>query len=173
MILSPALLAAAADPFPAPKTPTGVLRISCRQGECYWQQIQRIERVRGAKGEVLRKLTSRTGLSTHDLYREPPSRYSKRIRVQWKAAPAVEYVLCSKRRSATIFESDGAFVVTRLGLANLGGYENAAAALYMHACHNLARERWSEKRMPGMGYGRQRGKQDRYPTLAAALATLR
>lgn len=173
MILSLALLAVAPDPFSVPKTPTGVLQISCRQGECRWQQIRRIERVRGGGGEVLRKLTSRSGMSTHDVYRTPPARYSPRLRIAWEAAPRVEYVLCSKRRPATVFESDGEFLVTRLGLANLGGYEYSAATLYMQVCHNIAPGRWNEKQMPRMGYRDTRGRQDRYATLEAALASLR
>jgi len=174
MILSFALLAAAApDPFPAPKTPTGVLQISCRQGECMWQQIRTIERVRAGGGEVLRKLTSRAGTSTHGVMANPPRRYSPRLRIAWEKAPRVEYVLCSKHRPTTIFESDGEFVVTRLQLADLAGYEYAAATLYMQICHNIAPGRWSEKQMARMGYGEVRNRQDRYRTLAAALAAVR
>jgi hypothetical protein len=172
MILSLALLAAP-DPFPAPKVPTAVLQISCRQGECYWQQIKKIERMRAGGGEVLRKLTSRVGKSTHNVYRDPPARYSPRLRIGWERAPKVEYVLCSKRRPATVFWSDGEAVVTRLGLADLGGYEYSAAALYAQVCHNIAPGKWSEKAAPRLGYGKKRGQQDRYPTLAQALASLR
>ncbi|MBX3565312.1 MAG: hypothetical protein KF730_12145 [Sphingomonas sp.] len=173
MILSLALLAAVPDAFPAPKTPTGVLRISCRQGECGWQQIKSIERVRGGNGEVLRKLTSRSGNSVHGAFGDPPRRYTPRLRVKWDTAPRVEYVLCSKRRPTVIFPSDGEFVVHRLGLTNLGGYEYASATLYMQVCHNVAPDRWSEKQAARMGYSRQAGRQDEYKTLAAALATLR
>ncbi|MES2987577.1 MAG: hypothetical protein V4808_06710 [Pseudomonadota bacterium] len=173
MIVSLALFAIAPTPFPAPKTPTGVLQISCRQGECRWQRISKIERVRAGGGEVLRKLTSRSGFSTHGAFGDPPKRFSPRLRVQWDKAPRVEYVLCSKRRPTVIFHSDGEFVVHRLGLASLGGYEYATATLYMQACHNLAPGRWSEKQVPSMGYGGQRGQQDEYRTLTAALATLR
>lgn len=173
MILSLALLATAADPFPAPKTPTAVLRISCRQGECAWQQIKSIERVRSGKGEVLRKLTSRAGMSTHGAFGDPPRRYSPRLRVKWEAAPRIEYVLCSKLRPTVIFPSDGEFVVHRLGLTNLGSYEYASATLYMQVCHNIAPDRWSEKQAGKMGYDKQAGRQDEYKSLAAALATLR
>lgn len=172
-MLSLALLALAPDPFPAPKTPTAVLQMSCRQGECFWQQIRSIERVRGDNGEVLRKLSGRAGTSTHGVQRDPPLRYSPRIRIDWEQAPRHEYVLCSKRRPTTVFESDGEFLVTRLGLSDLGGYEYAAATLYMQVCHNIAPGRWSEKQMPKMGYGKTRGRQDRYTTLDAALASLR
>ncbi|RYY25597.1 MAG: hypothetical protein EOP62_13340 [Sphingomonadales bacterium] len=173
MILSIALLAIAPDPFPAPKTPTAVLQISCRQGECAWQQIRSIERVSSDGGEVLRKLTSRAGTSTHGVRRNPPAHYSPRLRIDWERAPKQEHVLCSKRRPTMVFESDGEFVVTRLGLADLGGYEYAGAALYMQVCHNLAPGRWNEKQIAKLGYGGKRGQQDRYPTLSAALASLR
>ncbi|HEX8303014.1 hypothetical protein [Sphingomonas sp.] len=173
MILSLALLALAPDPFPAPRTPTAVLQISCRQGECRWQKIQRIERMRGGNGEVLRKLTSRAGMSVH-LNGRIPARYSPRLRIEWERAPKIEYVLYSKRRPTTIFGSaDSEFVVTRLGLGDMAGYEYAGGTLYMQICHNIAPSRWTERQIQKLGYGKKRGVQDRYPTLAEALAALR
>lgn len=171
-----ALALMAADPFPAPVTPTATLQISCRQGECHWQQIRRIERVRrGASGEVLRRLVSRAGRSAHPGDRMPPDRYSPGLRIEWAAAPRIEYALCSTRRPATIFRSasNGDYVVTHLGLRNMAGYEYAAGTLYLRACHNLSLANWSENRTLQRGYPETRGRQDRFRTLDAALAALR
>ena len=83
---------------------------------------------------------------------------------------------CHRRKiftSQNLITNIDEFRVTRLGLANMGGYEYAAGALYMQACHNLAPGRWNEKQVPRMGYREARGRQDRYPTLAQALAAVR
>jgi hypothetical protein len=167
------LLAAAPDSFPLPAAPGPVLRMSCRQGECMWQQFRKIERVRAGKTEVLRKITSRIGRSTYSVYGSPPP-WSRKLRLAWERAPRVEYVRCSKRRPATAFwdADDREWVVTRLHLSNLGGYEYAAANLYMQVCHALGPDRWSERRIPRMGYREAAGGQDRYKTLAEMLRAM-
>jgi hypothetical protein len=160
------------DPFPAPRTPTPVLRISCRQGECQWQQIKTIERVRAGR-EMLRKVTSRTGSSTYSVYKNPPA-WSRKLRIAWQKAPSIDYVLCSKRRPATAFwdKDERKWIVTSLDLTGLGGYQYAAATLYMKVCHNLGPGRWSERRNPRLGYGKTPSGQERYATVAEMMKAL-
>lgn len=162
--------AIAPDPFPAPKTPTAVFALSCRQGECQWRQIRGIERVRGSADEVLRKVTSRAGSSTHSVYGKPPSRPPANL--SWEAEPGVDYVLCSKRRPATAFRSDGEWVLTRLKLTDLAGYQYSAANLYFQVCHGLAPGKWSEKQVAKLGYGDSPSGQDRHATVEALLKAL-
>ncbi len=169
-----ALLAlTAADPFPPPKTPTPVLLIGCRQGECQWQRITRIEPMRARAGEALRKASGTTGGSTYrDL--DAPTRFSPRIRIAWKHQARTDYVLCSKRRPALLsWDADERmYLLTRLSMTDLPGYQYAGATLYMNVCHGLASGRWSEGKLPAMGYRAQQGDQRRYKTLAAALRAL-
>jgi hypothetical protein len=170
--LAPLLLAAAPEPFPAPRTPGGVVRMSCRQGECMWQQLQKIERVRGDRASVLRKVSSRTGRSTYSVDGSPPA-YGPRVRIAWER-PGTDYVLCSKRRPATAFwdADEKQWIVTRLNLTDLGGYQYAAANLYMLVCHNIAPARWSERGMRHMGYGATPSDQTRHAKLAEMLRAL-
>lgn len=171
LVALPLLTAVLPDPFPAPKTPTAVFALSCRQGECQWRQIRSIERVRGTADEALRKVTSRSGSSTHSVYGKPPSRPPANL--AWDAEPAVDYVRCSKRRPATGFRSDGGeWVLTRLKLTDLAGYQYSAANLYLQVCHGIAPGKWTEKQVAKLGYGDAPSGQDRLATEAALLKAM-
>jgi hypothetical protein len=168
----PLLLAAAPDPFPAPRTPTAVLQISCRQGQCVWQQLMKIERIRASNGEVVRKVTSRVGRSTHSVYGNPPARAPKNT--EWERGPGIDYVRCSKRRpaTATYDAEDRDWRVTQFNLTDLGGYQYGAATLYMQVCHNVAPGKWRENRMGRLGYGKTASDQSRYGTEREMLKAL-
>lgn len=169
-----ALLAlTAADPFPPPRTPTPVLLIGCRQGECQWRRIAGIDPMPARAGEALRKVRGTWGNSTYrDL--NAPTRYNPRIRIAWDRRPRTDYVLCSKRRPAILsWDADErVWLLTQLSMTDLPGYQYAGATLYMNVCHGLTSGRWSETRLPAMGYRARPGDQQRYATLAEAMRAL-
>jgi hypothetical protein len=162
--------------FVSPRTPTPILRIECRQGECYWEQIKTIEDVRSDKGEVLKKVTSRTGSSFYSTEKlEAPEAYDKSIKVDWDAAPRTAYVLCSKTRptEARWDLEEETHLVTTLDVVNPGGYEVSGTNFYLQVCHGIAPGSASEEQVKRLGYGAIKSDQRQLDTLDEVMAFLK
>lgn len=111
-----------------------VLPGGCRQGECSWLKVIRIERVRSnAQGE-LRRVIGRRGSSRYD--GEPPRAYRAGVRVAWDRRERAEYAFCSRRRPAYAFPDEDGYILHYLDLFDLAGYQMASAAMYMRICHD-------------------------------------
>lgn len=161
--------------FISPKLPTPVLQIECRQGECYWDQITAIEDVRKGKGETLKKVTSKSGTSYYSLEKlDPPSEYSKSVKVEWEPEPRVGYVLCSKTRPTDVTwdKDEKQFLVTTLSVADPGGYQVSAVNLYLQICHDIAPGKADAAAIAKLGYGSTSGDQVRMPTLDDVMKAL-
>lgn len=114
-----------------------VILSGCRQGECAWLRVTRIETAaRNAHG-ALRRLTGRRGTSR---YRNgiPPSAYGRTVRVTWDARDRSEYAFCSTERPAHAFPDgdSGRYILHYLDLFALAGYQMSSATIYMRACHD-------------------------------------
>jgi hypothetical protein len=128
-----AILTVALLPMPA-LAADRVLPGGCRQGECSWLRVTRIERVRAnAQGE-LRRVTGRRGTSRYD--GEPPRAWRPRLRVDWDRDARAEYAFCSVRRPAYAFPSGDGYILHYLDLFDLAGYQMASARMYMRICHD-------------------------------------
>jgi hypothetical protein len=115
-----------------------VLLASCRQGECAWLHVSRVERVSGDRHGELRRLVGRSGTTTHGMA-DPPSRYSRRLRVAWEDEDRSDYVFCSREQPAYAFPDEGGrHIAHYLDLFDLAGYQYASATLYLRVCHDRA-----------------------------------
>jgi hypothetical protein len=113
-----------------------VLLGGCRQGECRWMRVVRIESVSTVPQGELRRLTVRSGGSRYE--DEAPERYSDAVRVEWDAADHREYAFCSRDRPAYAFPDDsGGYILHYLDLFDLAGYQLASAQSYARICHDL------------------------------------
>ena len=102
---------------------------SCRQGQCLWQRVVRLER----SGDIVR-LQSRRGTSVHLDGRLP--RRARDARIEWQSADRSDIVRCSRQSPAFAFESEaGRFVVHFLDFHALAGYQYASASSYWRLCH--------------------------------------
>ena len=127
-----AILALVLLPFPA-WAAERILPGGCRQGECSWLRVARIERVRAnAQGE-LRRVTGHRGTSRYD--GEPPLVWRAGLRVDWDRRARSEYAFCSRQRPAYAFPSGDGYILHYLDLFDLAGYQMASAAMYMRICH--------------------------------------
>jgi hypothetical protein len=128
-----AILALAVLSMPAPAADR-VLQGGCRQGECSWLRVARIERVRGnAEGE-LRRVTGRRGTSRYG--GEPPRAWRAHLGVAWEPQERAEYAFCSRRRPAYAFPGGDGYILHYLDLFDLAGYQMASARMYMRICHD-------------------------------------
>jgi hypothetical protein len=110
------------------------LRTGCRQGECAWLKVRRVETVRSVRQGRLVRLTALAGTSTHLDGNIPAG--PARADIQWEKADRADYAFCSTRRPAFAFPSDqGGLIVHFLDLFDLGGYQITSASLYMRLCH--------------------------------------
>jgi hypothetical protein len=112
-----------------------VLVAGCRQGECRWSRVVRLERVATVPQGELRRLVARGGTS---LYQdEAPEAYGDAVPIQWEAADRSEYAFCSQSRPAFAFPGDdGSYLLHYLDLFDLAGYQLASARAYMRICHD-------------------------------------
>ena len=156
-----------------PETPLPALSgqtvlAGCRQGECGWLRIARLEPAGSfAQGE-LRRLTARRGTSLHPDGELPET--ARDAEIEWQAH-RVDYAFCSVERPAYAFESDdGGWVVHFLDLFDLAGYQFGSAGLYARVCHGsdgLPPEEW----LTALGYRPgTRSDQVEAPDLAAMTA---
>lgn len=123
--------------FAMPALAGRVMVAGCRQGECSWLRIGRLERVsRTARGE-LRRLTQVRGTSR---YGEEGASASERHRppIEWEHQSRTDYIFCSRARPAYAFPDDDgrSYLIHYLDLFDLGGYQQSSALLYMRVCHN-------------------------------------
>jgi hypothetical protein len=126
---------AASDDRAAAGAPGGeIVRSGCRQGECAWLRVARIETVETRPEGTLRRIDARRGRSVH-LDGKIPSKPDE-AEIEWEEADRSDFAFCSTRRPAYAFPgAQGGLIVHFLDLFDLGGYQMASASLYMHACH--------------------------------------
>jgi hypothetical protein len=138
-MLSPALAACAAGtggpPAAAAEGSGSIVRAGCRQGECSWLRIVRIEDVEAVPEGRLRRIVARHGTSLYPSGAVPghPPRSTR-----WAAADRSDYVFCSTVRPAYAFPDEtGGLIVHFLDLHDPAGYQLGSARLYMRFCHGL------------------------------------
>lgn len=106
----------------------------CRQGECGWLRVVRVEGAGTFPQGELKRMAIRRGTSLH-----PDGNIPERAsdaRIEWQAADRSEYAFCSTQRPAYAFpDEEGGLVVHFLDLHDLGGYQMGSARLYMRFCH--------------------------------------
>ena len=106
----------------------------CRQGECAWLRVLRVEPAGRVPQGALVRMRVRRGSSTH-LDGSLPSRPGQ-ARIEWEQGEGVRYAFCSVRRPAFAFARRGeGLIVHFLDLFDLGGYQQSSARLYMRLCH--------------------------------------
>jgi len=164
-----------ASAYTAPATPTPILLIGCRQGECGWEEITGLADGENLGAGVLRTVTSRSGKSVHLGDAAIPEAYGKDIVIEWKPA-AESYMLCSKTRPTEIsWQADEkTFLVTTFDLADPAGYQVSGTTFYMEVCHGLAPGKWTAEDLKRLGYRAPvKPGQERLATLDAVRAYLR
>jgi hypothetical protein len=113
-----------------------ILLSGCRQGQCAWVRVVRLETVTVAARGELRRLVGRSGMSLFN--DEAPDSYSASVRVRWAAQDRSSYAFCSTARPAYAFPDDeGHLYLHYLDLFDLAGYQTASATMYMRICHDL------------------------------------
>jgi hypothetical protein len=154
--LAPALALSACAPAAendraAAAVPAGqVIQSGCRQGECAWLRLVRVEKVEARPEGELRRIVARRGRSVH-LDGELPSGPSNAA-IEWEEKDGAQYVFCSTRRPAFAFPGEGGgLIVHFLDLFDLGGYQMASASLYMRFCHDDAGLP-DEEKLRSLGY---------------------
>jgi hypothetical protein len=111
-----------------------ILRTGCRQGECAWLKVRRVETVKSVRQGRLVRLTARAGTSIHLDGNIPAG--PAHAGIQWERADRADYAFCSTRRPAFAFPGNhGGLIVHFLDLYDLGGYQMTSASLYMRLCH--------------------------------------
>jgi hypothetical protein len=128
-----------------------ILPVACRQGECVWLRVARVETVTATPRGELRRLTGRGGRS---LYRdEAPEAYGASVPVRWEAEDRSSYAFCSAERPAYAFPDEtGALVLHYLDLFDLGGYQMASARMYLLVCHDLPFDGEDAAPLRSLGY---------------------
>ncbi|HWT13990.1 MAG TPA: hypothetical protein VN231_14645 [Allosphingosinicella sp.] len=124
---------------PLPRLAGRTLLAGCRQGECGWMRIVRVESaVRRPEGE-LRRMTVRKGRSVHPDGRLPDDESDAAI--EWEANDGVDYAFCSAQRPAYAFSGGdgGGLTVHFLDLFDLAGYQQVSGGLYLRLCHGRER----------------------------------
>jgi len=131
-----ALLAAllAATPAVARPGPGQVILSGCRQGECSWLRVLRVENAGRVPQGALIRMGARRGTSTHLDGNLPVG--ARGTRIEWEPGEGGSYAFCSVRRPAFAFARAGErLLVHFLDLFDLGGYQEASGRLYMRLCH--------------------------------------
>ena len=109
-------------PEPLPALDGQIVRSGCRQGECGWLQVVRLERAETHPQGELRRITVRRGTSLHpdgDLTEDP-----EQAGIEWDEGERAEYAFCSRERPAYAFPGDdGGWIVHFLDLFDSGGYQ--------------------------------------------------
>lgn len=134
----------------AASTADRIVQIGCRQGQCTWLKVARVETVQTLSQGELRRIVGRRGTSVHRDGKLPSS--PSKAGIEWEAEEGEEYAFCSAQRPAYAFESDSQGVLIHfLDLFALGGYQYASARLYMRFCHGLE-ELPDEPALAALGY---------------------
>ncbi|HYI64517.1 MAG TPA: hypothetical protein VEW71_06485 [Allosphingosinicella sp.] len=138
-LLDPRHGEAAAQTPSLPDLAGRVLEPSCRQGQCRWLRVVRLETVSATARGELRRLVARGGSSRYG--DEAPQAYSAAVPVRWEAQDRADYAFCSIERPAYAFPGEpgetGGLVLHYLDLFDLGGYQLSSATMYMRLCHDL------------------------------------
>jgi len=136
-LLAFALLCACASSAPEEPRATASLegrtvRPGCRQGECSWVRVARVETQTSVPEGELRRIVARSGRSTH---RGDLPRRAADADIAWESSDSERFVFCSTQRPAFAFPGDGGLIVHFLDLFDLAGFQLSSAALYMTFCH--------------------------------------
>jgi hypothetical protein len=138
---------ASSAPAALPNLAGRVLLAGCRQGECGWVRIVRLESVSATPRGELRRITLRRGLSAGSGDSPDPAN------VEWEAADRADYVFCSAERPAYAFPGDeGGYLIHYLDLFALAGYNMSTAGLYVRFCHDRDFDSENEAAIRGLGY---------------------
>ncbi len=106
----------------------------CRQGECAWLRVLRVESAGRVPQGALVRMRVRRGSSTHLDGSLPGG--ARGTRIEWEPGEGMSYAFCSVRRPAFAFARHGeGLLVHFLDLFDLGGYQEASGRLYMRLCH--------------------------------------
>jgi len=152
------------QPTPAPPPPPEtrsalpdlagqILDDGCRQGECHWSRVVRLESVSTSPQGELRRLTARRGVSTYDPMGDPPEAYGEGLDVRWDPADRSDYIFCSRQRPAFAFpDDDGSLIIHYLDFYDLGGYQLNSAQTYMRVCHGLQFNAQDSAQLRQLGY---------------------
>jgi len=144
------LLALFLAPATAGKSLEGqIVRTGCRQGECAWLRVRRVETMKIVPEGRLLRIVGRRGASTHADGAIPARAPA---RTEWESADRSGYAFCSTRRPAFAFVGeDGKLLLHFLDPFDLAGYQYPSARLYMRLCHGLA-EVPEPRRLRALGY---------------------
>ena len=143
---------AAADRASLPELTGRVIRVGCRQSECAWMRVVRLERVADRADGELRRLVARPGRSLYRWDAEPTEAWSD-TETEWAPSDASSYAFCSTRRPAYAFPGeDGRLILHRLDLFELAGYDTASAEMYMRVCHDRDFPHENSAALEALGY---------------------
>jgi hypothetical protein len=133
--LAATLAALAAAPAVARPAPGQIILSGCRQGECAWLRMVRVENAGRVPQGALVRMRVRRGTSTHLDGNLPAG--PRGARILWERSDEDSYAFCSVRRPAFAFARSGeGLLVHFLDLFDLGGYQEASGRLYMRLCHS-------------------------------------
>lgn len=129
-----------------------VLAPSCRQGQCVWLRMVRIETVAANSHGELRRGVARRGTSTHP-NGDPPEAFDAALPVRWERRDSSYYAFCSRERPAFAFAGGGGrYVLHYLDLFGLAGYQMSSATLYVRFCHDRAFDPENAASLRRLGY---------------------
>lgn len=128
-----------------------VLLAGCRQGQCVWARVVRVETVSATARGELRRVVQRAGTSSHG--DDVPDGYSASVPVRWEARDSSSYAFCSTARPGYAFpDESGRYVLHYLDLFDLAGYQYSSATMYMRICHDLAFDPENAAALRSLGY---------------------
>jgi hypothetical protein len=129
-----------------------IIRVGCRQGECGWLRIVRIEVAAANSRGELRRLIGRGGGSLYG-NGHPPRAFGRAVRVQWDARDHEQYAYCSTERPGLAFPGrQGRYDLHYLDLFSPAGYQLGSATVYMRMCHDLTFVEGDTARLRRLGY---------------------
>jgi hypothetical protein len=132
---------------PPPDLAGEVILAGCRQGECAWVRIVRLESVSTSRHGELRRVTRRSGSSSGDADAPAPTD------VRWEARDRADYVFCSTERPAYAFPGDdGGYIIHYLDLFDLAGYQMSSAGLYLRLCQDQPFDPEDDGAIRALGY---------------------
>lgn len=129
-----------------------VLAPSCRQGQCVWLRVGRVEGVAANPHGELRRVVARRGTSVHP-DGSLPSGHGPGVRVAWERRDRPYHVFCSRERPAFAFDGGGGrHVLHYLDLFSLAGYQLSSATHYLRFCHDRAFDPEDQAALRRLGY---------------------
>ena len=136
---------------PLPDLAGETLQVGCRQGECAWLRVVRVETAAATPRGELRRLVGRGGTSRYD--DEPPEAYDPSVAVSWETRDESSFAFCSAEGPAYAFADEGdGLILHYLDLFDLGGYQLASARMYMRLCHDSAFDSENPQALRALGY---------------------